>query len=100
MLILSLNLSKTGRNVNIYILLARSRKRFFLHSREQIKYQIFKQAVRYMLNVDRRGRAREDVVWLPVDSTNSGIQIVAAARRREKNHEQIWAKNKVSVDRS
>ena len=53
-----------------------------------------------MLNVDRRGRAREDVVWLPVDSTNSGIQIVAAARRREENHEQIWAKNKVSVDRS
>ena len=46
------------------------------------------------------GRAREDVVWLPVDSTNSGIQIVAAARRREENHEQIWAKNKVSVYRS
>ena len=47
------------------------------YPREQITNQIFKQIVRYMLN--DVGLAKEDVVWLPVDSTNSGIQIAAVA---------------------
>ena len=33
------------------------------------------------IHAERRSGAKEDVVWLPVDSTNSGIQIVAAVGR-------------------